>query len=113
MYLTYDEYKDYGGTLSDADFDRFAFRAEKEIDIVTQDRCKTLVNIPEEVERCMFELIGYLSKNTNNGSVSAIASFGNDGYSVTYADQKKATQQIYDIIYTYLVNTGLMYRGVD
>lgn len=113
MYLDYEKYKAYGGNLLNADFDRFRFRAEKEIDIVTHDRCKNIENIPEELNRCMFELIEYLSKNTKNGSVSAVSSFGNDGYSVSYVDQKTATQQIYDIIYTYLSSTGLMYCGVD
>lgn len=111
MYLDYEKYKEYGGSLLNTEFNRFLFRAEKEIDILTQDRCKNLENIPEELNRCAFELIAYLSKNTSNGSVSAISNFGNDGYSVSYADQKNATQQIYDIVYTYLANTGLMYCG--
>ena len=113
MYLDYEKYKNYGGKLSDAEFDRFTFRAGKEIDNVTQDRCKTLDVIPDEVGRCMFELIDYLFENSKNGSVSAISSFSNDGYSVSYAEQKTAEQQIYDIIYTYLSGTGLMYCGVN
>lgn len=113
MYLDYEKYKEYGGNLLNTEFDRFLFRAEKEIDILTQDRCKNLKTIPEELNRCTFELIAYLSKNTSNGSVSSVKSFGNDGYSITYTDDKTASQQIYDIIYTYLANTGLMYCGVD
>ena len=113
MYLTYEEHKAYGGTLSNTEFDRFGFRAEQEINNATQNRCKTLKEIPEEVKRCVFELVEYLSKNSKNGSVSAVSSFGNDGYSVSYVDKKTAEQQIYDIIYTYLSGTGLMYCGVD
>ena len=113
MYLDYEKFEEYGGNLLDTEFDRFLFRAEQEIDLVTQNRCKTLQKIPEELERCVYELIVYLSNNAKNGSVSSVASFGNDGYSVSYVDQKTATQQIYDIIYTYLANTGLMYCGVD
>ena len=113
MYLTYEEYKAYGGTLSNTEFDRFSFRAECEINNATLDRCKNLEEIPEEVKRCEFELIAYLSKNTQNGSASAVASFSNDGYSVSYTDQKTAENQIHDIIYTYLVNTDLMYCEVD
>ena len=113
MYLSYDDYISYGGKLTNADFNRFCFRADKEIDNLTNNRCKTLDKIPDEVKRCEFELVTYFSKNTNNGSISAVSSFGNDGYSVSYADQKGAEQQIYDIIYTYLASTGLMYCGVD
>ena len=113
MYLDYKKYKEYGGNLSNTDFDRFLFRAEQEINIVTENRCKTLEKIPEELNRCTFELIVYISNNAKNGSISAVSSFGNDGYSVSYTDQKTATQQIYDIVYTYLANTGLMYCGVN
>lgn len=112
MYLTYDEYKAYGGNLSNTEFDRFSFRAECEINNATFDRCKNLTEIPEEVKRCEYELIEYISKNTQNGSVSSVASFSNDGYSVSYANPKDAEKQIQDIIYTYLVNTDLMYCGV-
>ncbi len=114
MYLTYTEYtSNFGGKLSEADFDRFSFRADKEIDNATLERCKNLTEIPEEVKKCSFELIEYLSKNAKNGSASAVSSFSNDGYSVSYADQKTAEKQIYDIIYTYLASTGLMYCGVE
>lgn len=112
MYLTYDEYKTYGGNLSNTDFDRFSFRAECEINNSTLDRCKNLAEIPEEVKKCEFELIIFLSGNAKNGSVSSVASFSNDGYSVSYANPKDAEKQIQDIIYTYLSGTGLMYCGV-
>lgn len=113
MYLDYEKYKSYGGNLKSTDFDRFRFRAESEIDNATQNRCKSLKEIPEELTRCTFELVVYMSNNAKNGSVSGVSSFGNDGYSVSYTDKKTAAQQIYDIIYTYLANTGLMYCGVD
>lgn len=113
MYLSYDDYIGYGGNLSNADFNRFCFRADKEIDNLTLNRYKGLDKIPDEVKRCEFELIAYFSKNAQDGSVSSVSSFGNDGYSVSYAEQKNAEQQIYDIIYTYLASTGLMYCGVE
>ncbi len=112
MYLTYSEYTNLGGQLSVAEFDRFCFRAQKEIDNATLNRCKTLETIPEDVKKCQIELIQYLSNNAKNGNVSAISSFGNDGYSVSYSEQKSAQRQIYDIIYTYLSGTDLMYCGV-
>ena len=112
MYLDYEKYKELGGNLSNALFDRFNFRAQKEIDNVTQGRCQNLETIPEEVKMCAFELVLYFAKHTTDGAVSSISSFGNDGYSVSYAENKTAEQQIYDIIHTYLADTGLMYCGV-
>ena len=112
MYLTYTEYTNFGGSLSEELFGRFSYRAEKEVDNKTFDRCKNLAKVPEEVKRCVFELVEYLSKNAKNGSALAISSFGNDGYSISYNDKKTAEQQIYDIIYTYLADTDLMYCGV-
>lgn len=112
MYLTYDEYSSYGGKLSNADFDRFRFRSECEIDNATFNRCKTLSQVPESVKRCVFELVAYFSKNAKNGSVKGINSTSNDGYSVSYTEINPETE-IENIIRTYLLNTGLMYCGVD
>ena len=113
MYLSYDEYKTYGGILPEVDFDRFRFRAERLIDNETQERVKSLSNISEEIKRCMFELITYLSNYGKNGDISAVSGFGNDGYSVTYAEVKSSENQIHAIIYDYLITTGLMYCGVE
>lgn len=113
MYLSYTEYTNCGGILNEAEFNRFSFRAGSEINNATLDRVKELDEIPETVKRCEYELILYLSGNAKNGAASAISSFGNDGYSVSYSDQKNAQEQIADIIYTYLVSTDLLYCGVD
>lgn len=112
-YLTFDDYIAMGGTLTDTEFDRLEYRAKKLIDNATQGRLKNADSIPDEVKRCMFELLAYLTDTLKNGSVSAVSGFSNDGYSVTYAEQKNATGQIYDIIYDYLADADLMYCGVD
>lgn len=113
QYLTFDDYGTTGGALAEAEFNRLEYRAEKILDNHTQGRLQNADTIPEEVKRCMFELVTYLSSAAENGAISAVSSFGNDGYSVTYAEQKNAAQQIYDIIYDYLSDTDLMYCGVD
>lgn len=112
-YLTFDEYISMGGALAETEFNRFEFRAERLIDNNTQGRLKNADTVPEAVKRCMLELVTYLSKTAENGDNSAVASFSNDGYSVTYAEQKTAAQQTYDIIYDYLADTDLMYCGVN
>lgn len=116
MYLTYDEYERYGGTLSENEFGRFGFRATREIDNATFDRSKSYseTTAPEELKRCSFELIEYISKNSISGTVSGVRSFSNDGYSVSFADQKTASEAICDIIRTYLIESAdnLLYCGV-
>lgn len=113
MYLGYDDYTAMGGNLPESTFNRFGYRAEKLIDTFTQSRLKDIAyaDIIEEVKRCMVELIDYLSENSVSGAVSGKQAESNDGYSVTY-ESKSAEQAIRDIIYTYLSDTGLMYRGV-
>lgn len=112
-YLTFDDYISMGGTLTDIEFNRFEFRAERLIDNNTQGRLKNIDTIPETVNKCMFELVTYLSNTAKNGDNSVVSSFSNDGYSVTYSEQKTAEQKSYDIIYDYLADTDLMYCGVD
>lgn len=112
MYLAYEEYRTFGGELNDIEFNRFSFRAESEIDNATFERCKGLTEVPDSVKKCVFELVEFFSKNSKNGAVTSVQSFSNDGYSVSYASQKNAQQQIADIIYAYLANTDLLYCGV-
>lgn len=112
MYLTYTEYTNFGGVLSETEFNRHSYRVEKEIDNATFNRCQDMSDVPENVKRCAFELVEYISRNTKDGALQGVSSFGNDGYSVTYKDPLNAAQQIYSIIYTYLADSGLMYVGV-
>lgn len=87
-YLTFDEYKDWGGTLDDeAAFNRLAYKASRKIDRRTFNRLKNDTVIGEPVKRLMFELIGMIGNNdtTSENYSPAIASEGNDGYSISYA----------------------------
>ncbi len=115
MYLNYSDYKKYGGKLEQNAFDRFEFQAEKLIDIHTQSRLlgTPSTSVPNEVKRCMMELIDYVANNSVNGALKSIQSESNDGYTVSYSSNKNASVEIYDIIYTYLSETDLMYMGID
>lgn len=114
MYLEYSDYADYGGKLNQAAFNRFCFRAEKLVDMYTLSRLNNVPydEIPQEVKHCVFELTQYISENFANGSVHEKTSESNDGYSVSY-ESKTAAQEISNIIYTYLCDTDLLYRGTD
>lgn len=115
MYLSYSDYVGYGGKLEQNAFNRFEFRAGRMIDMYTQSRLKGIpsTSVPNEVKRCMFELVDYISSNLSNGTVKSVQSESNDGYSVSYSSDKSCSDEIYDIIYTYLSETDLMYMGVD
>lgn len=96
MYLTYDEYIEMGGALSDAAFNNLEFQAETYIDWYTFDRLHNEVDIPIRVKQCMFALIGLLANrdamlNQVTGSSAiqgeverSIASQSNDGVSISY-----------------------------
>lgn len=114
MYLSYKDYLNFGGNLEQAAFDRFCFRAEKIVDIYTFSRLRGLpyASIRPEVRACVFELIQYISEHFANGSVREKVSESNDGYSVAY-ESGNAEQAIADIVYTYLCDTDLLYRGTD
>lgn len=94
MYLTYDEYVNMGGTLEESVFNDFEYEAEALVNWYTFNRLKNDDEIPEEVKRCVKELIRLLNKkaelsgDTDNSNVSAIASNiasrSNDGVSESY-----------------------------
>lgn len=113
MYISYEDFVSYGGTVEATAFDRFAYRAGCEINNKTYNRVAQLDKVPECVKRCEFELIVYLSKKASDGNIANITSISNDGYSISYGEQKGSDAEIYDIIYTYLADTGLMYCGVE
>lgn len=135
MYLTYLEYKTYGGTLDETTFNDIAFEASSLIDWYTFNRLQKDTEFPEAVKRCMYSIIKYViaqqqvsgiaDSSANNSGVSAgVASHSNDGVSESFnilsakdiIDSGKA--QIQQLINQYLsgvVNSlgqKVLYRGV-
>lgn len=103
MYLTYDEYQEYGGMLDDATFDMYAFEACSQVDFYTFNRLKKgegfegqSNEVKTAVKRCVYRLIKLLqardsimatSGEAGEGdytSVAGISSQSNDGVSVSY-----------------------------
>lgn len=94
MYLTYDQYSDFGGTLDEATFEQFEFEARAVIDWWTFNRLKNETEYPEAVKYCTYKLINLFSDRAKvtspniynaDGSVKAgIASESNDGVSTSY-----------------------------
>ena len=122
QYLTYGEYQTYGGTLSPADFMQAEYDARKRVDRLTDMRVRDMAVIPEDVKRCMMNLItiGTAAGATAQISNPTVTSFNNDGYSESYGhamsaeDAEKAmtreiTTDLYGVVNDYGV--PLLYRG--
>lgn len=124
MYLTYDEYEEYGGTLDQAVFENLEFKARKRIDFLTANRVRDHMEvISEAVKRCVFSLI-----NTENAvgieaqaSKPNVTSFSTDGYSESYGNAissgdagKVMNDLAVSMLYGELDDNGtpLLYRGV-
>ena len=95
-YLTFDEYQKYGGKLDETAFNRLSYRAQRKIDRRTFNRLQKDTEIGEPVKRLMYELISLVGMNdtTSDDYHPAIASEGNDGYSVSYASNTIMTDEM-------------------
>ena len=85
QYLTYDEYRELGGTLKKTPFNILELEARKNIDRYTFGRLIKLESQINEVKICTFKLIELLNtyssyENQNKG----ISSENTDGYSISY-----------------------------
>lgn len=94
MYLTYEEYRNMGGTLDVTTFDDLEFEAEATVNWYTFNRLKNDTSFPQELKRLMKYLINLYKIQSNilnssdnaeaQGALSAIQSQSNDGVSVSY-----------------------------
>lgn len=121
QYLTYDEFRQLGGTLDIMPFNLLEFHAQKVLDIRSQRRLINVSKIPQEVKLCLNDMIKCISsynETLTNGSKN-ISSESTDGYSVTYASSSEIQEiiktkngELEDIMFSYLADTGLIYVGV-
>ncbi len=123
MYLTYEEYKSYGGTLSETDFPLMEFKCRKRIDKLTDCRVQKMTSVPEAVKLCMMSLIKLESAAGTEAQVEnpVVTSFSTDGYSESYGKAMGASEAstamnstVYSMLYGELDDNGvpLLYRGV-
>lgn len=95
MYLTYDEYVNFGGSaLDETVFQQLEFEVRTIIDWWTFNRLQNEESYPEAVKRCMFALIKLLQQKqqamivdasaTNGTTQAGITGESNDGVSTTY-----------------------------
>lgn len=116
-YLTFNEYMEMGGNVSESAFNRYEFMAEKEIDRETFSRIKTLTSIPKAVKMLVYELVQINAKS--DVSEDRVTSESVGDWSKTYADVKEdgfKTSKT-SLILSYLSEetdengTPLLYRG--
>lgn len=114
QYLTYEEYKGLGGTLSEMPFNILEFETRKRIDNRTQNRIYNMSDKPQEVKLCVNAMINTLEQyvvDSSKGINKNIASESIDGYSVSYITGsqvqeaiKSKKSELEDIMQTYLGN---------
>lgn len=114
QYLTYEEYKGLGGTLSEMPFNILEFETRKRIDNRTQNRIKYMSSKPQEVKLCVNAMINTLGQyivDNSKGINKNVASESIDGYSVSYITGsqvqeaiKSKKSELEDIMQTYLGN---------
>jgi len=111
-YLTYDEFKDLGGRLTELDFNRSEIAARSMIDVMTFNRLQGENPMREKVKYLMLELI--VRKYVGNLDGIDIASHSTGRTSVSYNNSKGRAE---NLIRTYLQNerslngTPLLYAG--
>lgn len=125
MYLTYEEYKQFGGDLEEPDFNRLERKASAKINYYTQNRLVNDDVIPDEVGVTMMDLIELFEKKNQYSDPDGgiVSSESNDGVSVSYANETaneflaSFDDRIYNSIkenLTYVKNQSgvpLLYRG--
>lgn len=116
QYLTYAEYQALGGSaIGEMPFNLLEFEARKQIDTRTLNRLKNVVEIPQEVKICEYNLINSIQTYINDTNKN-IASENTDGYSVSYVSPTQISDviiaknnELEDIITTYLF--GIIING--
>ena len=124
MYLSYEEYQAYGGTLTEGDFTLAEFRARKRVDYLTDSRVAAMAEVPEAVKLAMMSIIrvdGAVGVDAQAGA-PLVASFSTDGYSENYGSaadrtagvEKQLNEEIKRLLYGEKDDNGvpLLYRGL-
>jgi hypothetical protein len=119
-YLTHYEYKNMGGTITDAlVFERYMSRADAIITRMTHGRILSESPVRSAVKDAAFNLVSVIYADAQNGADGReIASMSNDGMNVSYVSITTA-QRYSSIVRQYLEwetdknGTPLLYAGVD
>ena len=117
MYLSYEKYKELGGTLNDTTFLQHEIEVEAKLDYLTNGRIKKLDLIPEAVINLCFKLNISFWEQTEIDGVKNITSYSNGIESFSYSATDSQGKNIVDANIIKVVNEylweypELLYRG--
>lgn len=124
MYLTYEQYTAFGGTMTEEAFVLAEMKARKKIDAMTQGRVARMAEVPGEVRVAMMEIISVDASFGASAQAASpvVASFTTDGYSESYggvsermgAAEKQLSSTVGELLYGVTDDEGvpLIYAGV-
>ena len=108
QYLTYEEYLEIGGTLDLTAFKRNIDRACGFIDLHTQSRLQSVLEVSQRAKSCVRDLVEYLASNVSNGKAVTSKSQSAGGVSESESYATKTTDEINAemlcIVYDYLIS---------
>ena len=117
MYLSYEKYKELGGTLNDTTFLQHEIEVEAKLDYLTNGRIRKLDIIPEAVVNLCFRLNTNFWEQMNIDQAQNLTSYSNGiesfGYNATNNEGKSVIDtQIIQLVNEYLWEyPELLYRG--
>lgn len=118
-YLTYEEYKQMGGTLDEAAFSRFAMGAEQIIRRYTFGRVDKMQSVPDAVKWLVFELVDTTRQKSDGTDKLTSESVGSWSRSYQVQTDAEAKAEANEMIKNYLMHevddngVPLLYLGVD
>ena len=84
-YITYNEYVELGGTLSQDVFNRFIRKAQRILDVNTYERIPLLDEVPDVVKEVLVEYIGKLNDfESQKTEGTVISQYSNGVESMTF-----------------------------
>lgn len=118
LYLTFEEYCDLGGTVTDEEvYNKLARKCQHLLDYITFNRIPLLPEIPECVKDTMVEFIDQVNSFAQEtGDIQGnVSSYSNTVEKITYrvsSESDKTNELIKTIAYRYLPDY-LIARGVN
>ena len=117
MYLSYEKYKELGGTLNDTTFLQHEIEVEAKLDYLTNGRIRKLDTVPEAVINLCFKLNISFWEQAEIDGVKNITSYSNGIESFSYSTTDSQGKNIADANIIKVVNEylweypELLYRG--
>lgn len=118
MYLSYKEYKEYGGTMDETTFNNNEYEVESKLDFLTNGRIKNLSEIPEAVKRLCYRLLTSFWEKINMDTPNNLTSYSDGIESFGYSNSSQTSgksvidRQISSLVTEYLWEyPELLYRG--